>query len=114
MMTEKEQVEAKNEEVKQEPKEQMVNLIELLEKYKASAINEVRRDFREFAYRLYSVELVMFKFLTEKRKENLDKDLQHSAEIQEDILIANVKIMLERMATLNKELEDKIKKEAEK
>jgi len=90
------------------PEEKMINIIDLFEKYKSQAINEVRGDFREFAYRLFSVELVLFKILKEKKREELTQELRHNAEVQEDILIANVETILKRM----KELTEKIDAEA--
>lgn len=87
------------EEEHKEDKEQMINLTNILINQKKDILNEVRRDFREFAFRLFSVELSVYGLVKEKR--DITDEEKKNILMQNDILIANVETMLSRLKEID-------------
>lgn len=91
--------------LKEEPKEKMISLNEIAESIYTKVYEEVSKNFNEVlktintnlgnvAYRLFSIELILYKFIKEGK---IDKEILGEIILQENIVISNVEIMLKRI-----------------
>jgi hypothetical protein len=87
-------------------KEFKLDINELAGKIVQKAVEEMRKDFVNLAYRVFALELVVYGLMN---KGSIPKEFREDILKQEDILNANVEVMLKRM----KEIEQKAKEDAE-
>jgi hypothetical protein len=65
------------------------------------AVAEVRRDFRDLAYRVFAIELSIYGLI--KGEKNLTEEEKSNVMKQQDILTANVESMLKRLAEIDQQ-----------
>ncbi len=113
----------------EKPVEKIISLNEIAEKIYEKVYGEVSKNVNEImknfnnslgniSYRLFSVELILYKFIKESNKEKIDKDMLNEIMLQEDIIVSNVETMLKRIEEVKlknkKDLEDLGKKDEDK